>query len=113
MPPLCVPPSCGGIYKHTEIIANKRRLCKPAEAAEHSASVCGTGDKCAKRRAGNKKAARKTRRRLIKYRLLKVSVKQPDEGLAMPGFVMNVTEKPSNINTFFKNPTWLDTIFVL
>lgn len=28
-------------------------------------------------------------------------------------FVTNVTEKPSNINTFFKNPTWLDTIFVL
>ena len=45
--------------------------------------------------------------------LPEVAVQQTLEGLAVAGFVMNVTEKPSNINTFFKNPTWLDTIFVL
>ena len=42
-----------------------------------------------------------------------ISLEQSGESLAVAGFVMNVTEKPSNINTFFKNPTWLDTIFVL
>lgn len=42
-----------------------------------------------------------------------ISLEQSGESLAVAGFVTNVTEKPSNINTFFKNPTWLDTIFVL
>ena len=42
-----------------------------------------------------------------------VSLEKSCKSLAVSGFVMNVTEKPSNINTFFKNPTWLDTIFVL
>lgn len=45
--------------------------------------------------------------------LVEVPLQQALKSLAMPGFVTNVTEKPSNINTFFKNPTWLDTIFVL
>ena len=45
--------------------------------------------------------------------LLKISLQKSLEGLAVAGLVTNVTEKPSNINTFFKNPTWLDTIFVL
>lgn len=45
--------------------------------------------------------------------LFEVSVKKTLKSLAVTSLVMNVTEKPSNINTFFKNPTWLDTIFVL
>lgn len=42
-----------------------------------------------------------------------IPVQKACESLAVTDLVMNVTEKPSNINTFFKNPTWLDTIFVL
>jgi len=42
-----------------------------------------------------------------------ISFQHALKALAVAGFVTNVTEKPSNINTFFKNPTWLDTIFVL
>lgn len=42
-----------------------------------------------------------------------ISFQHTLKAFAVTGFVMNVTEKPSNINTFFKNPTWLDTIFVL
>ena len=45
--------------------------------------------------------------------LAEVPLQQALESLAVAGFVTNVTKKPSNINTFFKNPTWLDTIFVL
>lgn len=45
--------------------------------------------------------------------LAEVALQQALEGLAVASLVTNVTEKHSNINTFFKNPTWLDTIFVL
>ena len=45
--------------------------------------------------------------------LSEISLEQTRKRLAVAGLVTNVTEKPSNINTFFKNPTWLDTIFVL